>query len=149
MKIILGADHGGWQMKEEIRMWLTRLRQGYGEGKDMGAIKQNPNDDYVDFAVLVAKELDKDGEAKGLLFCRNGIGMVITANRFGGVRCGVGFNVQAVEKGRSDDDINCLAIPSEYVSLEMVKEMIEVFLKTEFKMEERYERRLLKLGLIK
>lgn len=145
MKIILGADHGGWQMKEKVKSWLAESNYDVA---DMGAIEQNQSDDYVDYAVLVAKELDKDDEAKGVLFCRNGLGMVITANRFGGVRCGVGFNVRAVEKGRSDDDMNCLAIPSEYVSLEVVKEMIEVFLKTEFKREERYKRRLLKLSRI-
>lgn len=139
MKIILGADHGGWQMKEKVKRWLS------GEVKDMGALEENKNDDYVDFAVLVAKELEKNSESKGILFCRNGFGMVIAANRFSWVRCGLGFDVGAVEKGRMDDDINCLAIPADYVDLKKVKEMIGVFLKTKFSEEERYKRRLDKL----
>ncbi|MBU1256621.1 RpiB/LacA/LacB family sugar-phosphate isomerase [Patescibacteria group bacterium] len=142
MKIILGADHGGWQVKEDVKKWLARLRQGYGEVKDMGAMEEIQEDDYVDFAVLVAKELEKNSEAKGILFCRNGFGMVIAANRFSWVRCGLGFDKGAVERGRMDDDINCLAIPADYVDLEKVKEMIEVFLKTKFSEEERYKRRL-------
>jgi ribose 5-phosphate isomerase B len=143
MKIILGADHGGWQMKEEVKGWLV------GEVKDVGAVEETQGDDYVDFAVLAAGELEKDENARGVLFCKNGFGMVIVANRFAGVRCGLAFDKRAVEKGRSDDDINCLAIPSEYVSLEEVKEMIDVFLKTKFSGEERYKRRLDKLKQIK
>ena len=151
MKIMLGADHGGWQMKEDVKGWVegARLRQGYGEVKDVGAVKEDLNDDYVDFAMEVARELEKDGGVRGVLFCKNGFGMVITANRFGGVRCGVAFDVGAVRRGRTDDDINCLAVPAEYVELDKVKEMIKVFLETKFNGEERYERRLSKLKLIK
>jgi ribose 5-phosphate isomerase B len=154
MKIYLGADHGGWQMKEEVKKWLGEKEY---EVKDMGAIEENKDDDYVDFAVLVAKELSRpkvkdsgqNSEARGILFCRNGFGMMITANRFDGVRSGLGFSKKAVEKGRLDDDINCLAIPADYVETEQVKEMVEVFLKTGFSGEERHMRRLLKLKQIK
>ncbi|MBU1071240.1 RpiB/LacA/LacB family sugar-phosphate isomerase [Patescibacteria group bacterium] len=142
MKIILGADHGGWRMKEEIKRWLKN--EGH-EVLDRGAFEKDDNDDYVDFAVLVAKELEKNSKAKGILFCRNGFGMVIAANRFSWVRCGLGFDKGAVERGRMDDDINCLAIPADYVDLKKVKEMIGVFLKTKFSEEERYKRRLDKL----
>ena len=65
------------------------------------------------------------------LFCRNGFGMVIAANRFAGIRCGLGFEVEAVRKGRIDDDINSLSIPSDYVDEVSVRRMIEIFLKEE------------------
>ena len=146
MRIVLGADHGGLKMKEDVKEWLGE--KGY-EVKDVGAKEKVEDDDYVDFAVLVAKELQEADKTKGFLFCRNGFGMVIAANRFGEVRCGLGFDVKAVEKGRMDDDINCLAFPADYVDLEKVKEMIGVFLETELNGDERYKRRLLKLSLIK
>ena len=146
MKIILGADHGGWQMKKDVTEWLKE--NGY-EVKDVGAVEEKKDDDYVDFAMLVAEEIQGGGEAKGGLFCKNGFGMVMAANRFTGVRCGLGFDKRAVEKGRMDDDINCLAIPSEYVDIYKAKEMISVFLKTDFSGEERYKRRLFKLASIK
>ena len=133
-------------MKESLKAWLTE--EG-NEVIDVGAVLENKNDDYVDFARLVAEELTIDSTAKGILFCRNGFGMVMTANRYSTVRCGFGFDVRAVEKGRKDDDINCLAVPAEYVDLEKLKEMIGVFLETSFSNEERYMRRLSKLKLIK
>ena len=146
MKVVLGADHGGWKMKEEVKVWLEK---GGHEVVDMGALEEVLNDDYVDFASLVGKELEKDKDMRGVLFCRNGFGMVIAANRFGGVRCGFGFDKGAVGKGRIDDDINCLSIPSEYVDFGKVKDMIKVFLEVEFSGEERYKRRLSKLALVK
>jgi ribose 5-phosphate isomerase B len=146
MKIVLGADHGGWQMKEDVKEWLGE--KGY-EVKDVGAKEKVQDDDYIDFAVLAVKELQEADKTKGFLFCRNGFGMVIAANRFGGVRCGLGFDAKAVEKGRMDDDINCLAFPADYVELESVKEMIEIFLETELNEDEKYKGRLSKLNLIK
>lgn len=142
MRIVLGADHGGWQVKEDVRNWL--ITGGY-EVIDVGARELQSNDDYVEYAVLLAKELEKDGRARGVLFCRNGFGMVIAANRFKNVRCGLGFDKKAVEKGRLDDDVNCLAIPAEYVKIKKIKKMIEVFLETGFSGKERYKRRLSKL----
>lgn len=142
MKIVLGADHGGWQMKEDVESWLKE--EGY-EVVDVGAVEENLDDDYVDFAKLVVAELERDVKARGVLFCRNGFGMVMTANRFEDIRCGLGFSEKAIEKGRTDDDINCLAIPAEYVKFEKVKKMIKVFLEIKFSGEERYKRRLVKL----
>jgi len=149
MKIVLGADHGGWQMKEQVKDWLMDkiLKQVQDDSAvvDVGATEKVEGDDYVDYAVEAVREIEKDDENRGVLFCRNGFGMVIAANRFKGVRCGLAFNVEAVRRGRVDDDINCLAIPADYVDLEQVKKMIEVFLKTKFSREERYERRLSRL----
>ena len=81
-----------------------------------------------------------------VLFCRNGMGMAIAANKRKGVRCGLGFGVEAVRKGRTDDDINALAIPADYSTDEGVKEMVKIFLTTEFSNTERYQSRLEKLG---
>ncbi len=142
MKIILGADHGGFELKEEIKKWLVAQKH---KVVDVGAVKLSPEDDYVDYASLVAEEVAGDEEVRGILFCRNGFGMMIAANRFGGVRCGEAFDIEAVKRGRTDDDINCLSIPSDYLKDGDVKKMIEAFLKTKFSGEERYVRRLYKL----
>lgn len=142
MKIILGADHGGFELKEEIKKWLVTEKY---KVMDVGASELDQEDDFVDYAAMVAEEVADDPEARGILFCRNGFGMMITANRFSGVRCGEAFDIEAVKRGRTDDDINCLSVPADYVKNGDVKKMIEVFLKTEFSGEERYERRLAKL----
>ena len=150
MKIILGADHGGFTLKEEIKKWLVTEKY---EVVDVGATGLDPEDDFVEYAELVAEEVAGNpsagsGQVMGILFCRNGYGMMIAANRFQGVRCGEAFDVTAVKKGRSDDDINCLSVPSDYIKDGEVKKMIEVFLKTEFSGEERYKRRLWKLEML-
>ncbi len=140
MRVILGADHGGFEIKEKLVPFL--------EGKnyvveDMGAYQQTGDDDYVDYAKKAMLEMNEAD--RGILLCRNGMGMCIVANKFKGVRCGLGFGLQGVRKGRTDDDINVLAIPVDYVSFEAIKEMVEIFLKTEFSTEERYIRRTKKI----
>lgn len=141
MRVVLGADHGGFKLKEEIKRWLA---EKYEVG-DVGASGLDPEDDFVEYAVLVAEEVAEDGEARGILFCRNGYGMMIAANRFPGVRCGEAFDLEAVRRGRTDDDINCLSVPADYIKDGEVKKMIETFLTTEFSGEEKYKRRLGKL----
>jgi ribose 5-phosphate isomerase B len=116
--------------------------KGY-EVEDMGAYQQSGDDDYVDYAQKAVLE-KKDGD-RVILLCRNGMGMCIVANKFKGVRCGLGFGLQGVRKGRIDDNINALAIPTDYVSFEGVKEMIEIFLTTEASTEEKYSRRIKKI----
>lgn len=140
MRLILGADHGGFELKEKIKMWLAD--EGY-EVVDMGAINLVDGDDYVDYAKNAVREAKSDDRM--ILFCRNGFGMMMAANRFAGVRCGLAFDVEAVRKGRTDDDINGLAIPADYIDDVKVREAIEVFLKEEFLDGENYKRRIMKL----
>lgn len=140
MKVILGADHGGWKVKEMVRLWLEELHY---QVVDVGALNIDSDDDYVDYAVKAVEE--SKGENRILLFCRNGMGMAITANKKRGIRCGLGFGLEAVRKGRLDDDINALAIPADYCTDEGVKEMVKIFLETEFSTQERYQKRIEKL----
>lgn len=143
MRVILGADHGGFQVKEKAKTWVGEL--GF-EVFDVGSDVLNQDDDYVDFAMKAVLEM-KEGD-RLILFCRNGMGMEIVANKRKGVRCGLGFGPEAVRKGRQDDDINALAIPADYCTDEGVKEMIKIFLTTEFSSTDRYKSRLEKLGKI-
>lgn len=144
MKVWLGTDHRGYGKKEEVKKWLKD--EGY-EVEDVGVFSGKDRVDFVDFAILVASELEEDGKDRGVLFCGNGFGMVMAANRFKGVRCGFGFDVKAVMKGREDDDINCVAVPADYMEIEEIKKMVRVMLETEFSGEERYKRRIEKLSL--
>ncbi len=144
MKVYLGADHGGFELKEKIKQWLSL--KGL-EIEDLGADKLESEDDYVDYALKVAQAVSTTS-ARGLLFCRNGFGMMIAANRWLGVRCGLAFDPKAVGRGRSDDDINCLSLPADYLNLDQAKTMIEVFLETPFSDQEKYIRRIEKLEAI-
>lgn len=144
MKIYLGADHGGFKLKEEIKKWLIEKKF---KVEDVGAVKLDEEDDFVDYAELVANEVAGTDD-RGILFCRNGFGMTMAANRFTGVRCGIGVDVEMIKKGRSDDDINCLSIPADYIDLEKTKKIIDTFLTERFSEDERYKRRLYKLEML-
>lgn len=141
MHVILGSDHGGFGLKEKVKVWL--IDEGY-KVNDCGAFSLVDDDDYVDYAKAAVKEA-VEGEDRMILFCRNGFGMSITANRFKGVRCGLAFDKEAVRRGRADDDINGLSIPADYVDEALVREMIKIFLTEEFVNSEKYTRRIMKL----
>ena len=141
MKVILGADHGGFEMKESIKKWL--INDGYTV-EDVGSENLVEGDDYVDYAKRAIQTVTTSGD-RVLLFCRNGFGMVMTANRFSGVRCGLAFDTEAVRKGRTDDDINALSIPSDYVDEVLAMRMIKVFLTEGMSRDEKYKRRIMKL----
>jgi len=128
-------------LKEKIRVWL--LDGGY-EVVDVGATSLAPDDDYVDYAKAAVKEAVSSDD-RVVLFCRNGFGMMIAANRFVGVRCGLAFGEEAVVKGRTDDDINCLSVPADYVDEVLVQRMIKIFLTERFADGENYKRRVMKL----
>jgi ribose 5-phosphate isomerase B len=141
MRVILGTDHGGFELKEKIKLWLGD--KGY-EVVDIGASSLEENDDFVDYAkkAVLESEGKKD---RVVLFCSNGFGMSIAANRFVGVRCGFAFDKEAVRRGRADDDINCLAVPAMYLDEVSIIEMIDIFLTEKFSDEEKYKRRINKL----
>lgn len=140
MRIILGADHGGFLVKEIIKQELKS--QGI-EILDVGAESLIEDDDFVDYAKKAVLEY-KTGDMI-VLFCRNGFGMEIVANRARGIRCGVGFDEKAVTRGRTDDDINCLSIPADYLEIEQTKKIVETFLHTGFSGDQRYLRRINKI----
>ena len=70
MRIILGADHGGFELKEEIKKWLTEEKH---DVSDVGATGLNPEDDFVEFAEAVAEGVAGSDNARGILFCRKGL----------------------------------------------------------------------------
>ncbi|KKT51425.1 MAG: hypothetical protein UW64_C0024G0008 [Microgenomates group bacterium GW2011_GWC1_44_37] len=128
-------------MKESIKKWLTA--EGYTV-EDVGSENLVEGDDYVDYAKRAIQVVTSSGD-RVILFCRNGFGMVMTANRFSGVRCGLAFDTEAVRKGRTDDDINALSIPSDYVDEVLAMRMIKVFLTEGMSRDEKYKRRIMKL----
>ena len=143
MKVYLGADHRGFKLKEELRVWLLENKISV---EDLGAFEYNSNDDYPLFAQAVAKnvaaDLEKDAGVRGIVICGSGVGVDIVANKVNHIRSGLAVSAKQVEEARKDDDINILAIPSDFVSGEEAKKIIEVFLKTKFSKEEKKIRRL-------
>lgn len=140
MKIYIGADHRGYQLKEFLKDKLTDH-----DVIDMGALEHVPTDDAVDFAALVAQKVAGDQEARGVLICGSGAAMCIAANKIGGIRCSVGHSVEEVKASRHDDDLNVLALSADFISQEEAVDIVKVFLDTEFAPEERFIRRIAKI----
>jgi ribose 5-phosphate isomerase B len=140
--IYIGADHRGYDLKRELLDWLRS--NGY-EAQDCGAIEYNKDDDFVDFALKVANEVAGQEGKRGVLICGSGAGVEIAANKVHGIRCGLGLNPEQVKHIREADDINILALASDYTSGKQAADMMETFLKTEYDPAERHERRLNKI----
>jgi len=142
MKIFIGADHRGFELKSKLIDWLTS--NGH-EAEDCGAFEYNKGDDASDFSAAVARKILENSGSLGIVICGSGAAVDITANRFRGVRCGLGLERGQVEHMRGWDHINILALPADSLGFDSAKGLVDVFLKTEEKSEERMIRRIKKL----
>lgn len=152
MKIYLATDHGGFELKENIKKYLKDKslpagRQGY-EVEDCGAYDLNPIDDYPDFISKVGEKISEDPKSFGIIFGKSGEGECIVANKFKNVRAVVAFSKENVSLTRVDNDANILCIGSQFISYDLAKEMIDIFLNTEFSNEDRHIRRINKIKQI-
>jgi len=144
MKIYIGADHNGWQMKNELREWL--IGEGY-EVEDMGPAEFAQDDDYPDYGFRVAEAVaaDSTGQSYGILLCGSGVGMSVVADKVKGIRAAVIHNVDIAKAAQRDDDINVLALGALYIDTEKAKQIIQTWLSTTFSKEERHVRRVGKI----
>ena len=142
VKIYLGSDHGGFGLKEEIKIWLAE--NGYGV-EDMGAYELAGDDDYPDFIIPVAEAIAEGSGSLGIILGRSGNGEAIAANKVRGVRAALCTNVEMARKAREHNDANILSIGADYVDENLAKEIVKTFLETNFSGEERHKRRLEKI----
>lgn len=139
MKIYIGSDHRGYELKEKIAKWLFELNK---EFLDLGAVTLDPSDDYTKYATEVASLVSKNEGSRGVLLCGSGVGVEVMANKFDGVRAAIGKSVNQIKAGRNDDDMNILVIASDFTTEKEAKAMLIAFLETKFSGKARYERRL-------
>ncbi len=143
MTIFIGADHRGHEMKNRL---IEYLQEKNIRVEDLGAYEYNPEDDYPDVGKKVAEAvLQKPDEFFGILLCGSGVGVTIVANRFKGIRCALGFNEEQVKHTRENDNANILSLPSDFVDFEKAKTLVDIFISTEAKKDEKYIRRVKKL----
>lgn len=139
--IALGADHAGYDFKENIKKLLASL--GY-EFKDFGTMSSESTD-YPDYAHKVAEVVSR-GEAEfGILVCGTGIGMSIVANKHKGVRAAVVESVPAAKLSREHNNANILALGARIIPWETAAEIIKTFLSTKFE-GGRHQRRIDKIN---
>ncbi len=146
MVIYIGADHRGFQIKEQLKTFL--LGNGWSV-HDVGAKELIPDDDYIDYAKAVSEKVSVDPrESRGILICGNGVGMDIVANKFNQVRSVLGISPDHVLTSRADDDTNILSLAADFIDGETAKKMVSIWLQTPFSEKERHTRRLEKIRQI-
>lgn len=139
MRIYLGADHRGFELKEQLKQWLVDNEY---EIEDVGDFVFNPDDDYIDFALKVAESIEgSSDDSRGILICGSGHGVEMVANRFPHVKAILGYNDEVTVQGREHEDANILVLASDWVNTEEAIERVRMFLTAEKRADARYERR--------
>lgn len=141
--IYLGTDHGGYELKEEIKSWLV---QNNYEVEDLGAYSLNPEDDYPDFIIPVAQKVALDSQNLGIVIGRSGNGEAIAANKVTGIRAALCLNQEMAKKAKEHNNANILSLGADYMSIDEAKQIVRVFIETPFSNEERHLRRIEKIN---
>jgi len=143
MKIALGSDHAGFELKEDLRSYLAQMKI---DALDLGTYSED-SVDYPDVAVKVAEMVAQGEVERGLLICGTGIGMSIVANRFARVRAALCHDLYTARISREHNDANILALGGRLIGKGLAREILRVWLETEFQ-GGRHERRLNKIAAL-
>jgi len=143
MKIAIGSDHAGFELKEQLR---ERLAARGLEVVDFGT-DSPASTDYPDYAAKVGHEVAAGAADRGILVCSSGVGMSIAANKVHGVRAALGYNPDEVRFTRAHNNANVIAFGARYTTLDQADEMIGIFLDTPFD-GGRHQRRVDKIAAL-
>lgn len=144
MKIYIGADHNGYELKAHLESFLKR--SGH-EIVDAGDVKRDPDDDFPQFAGRAVSMLlgDHEPDARAILICGSGQGMCMAANRFKGVRACLCWNLTEARLSRNDDDANVLCLSARSLDNQQAEAIVLTWLATPFAGAPRYKRRIAEL----
>jgi RpiB/LacA/LacB family sugar-phosphate isomerase len=142
VRVVIGADHAGYQMKEFLKRELQSLGH---EIEDVGTFDPKQPDDYPDFAAAVGGAVQAGRAERGILVCGSGVGASVAANKLPGVRAGLCHDTYSARQGVEHDDVNVLVLGSRVVGTELARELVRSFLASKFSGEERHVRRLEKV----
>lgn len=126
--IVIGCDHGGYKLKEEVKRYL--IEKGI-ECNDVGTYSEE-SVHYPEYAAKVAKEVSLGNADKGIVICRSGLGVSMVANKFKGVRCAPCYQETTAKFSRMHNDANVLALGADYVTVNEAICIVRMFIATEF-----------------
>ena len=144
MRIAIGSDHAGFELKQEVGAYLRQL--GY-DVLDLGTHSTAPVD-YPDFAEAVGLAVTEGKGDRGILICGSGVGASVAANKIPGVRAAVCHDTYSAHQGVEHDDMNVLVLGGRIIGVEMARELVRAFVGARFTEEERHVRRLKKVNAI-
>jgi RpiB/LacA/LacB family sugar-phosphate isomerase len=141
MRVVFGADHAGFELKEALKV-------GVGAAdfqiEDVGTCSLQPVD-YPDIAAALATSVLREAGARGVLICGSGVGASVAANKVRGIRAAICHDTYSAHQGVEHDDMNVLVLGGRVIGVELAKELVMAFLNARFTHEERHERRLKKI----
>ena len=144
MKIAIGADHAGFELKEHVKRLLLEMKH---QVLDLGT-HDTKAVDYPDFAEAVALAL-RDGRAeRGILICGSGVGASVAANKIPGVRAGLCHDHYSAHQGVEHDDMNVLVMGGRVIGVAVAAELVRAFVDSKYTGEDRHQRRLEKVNAI-
>ncbi|MPZ77597.1 MAG: ribose 5-phosphate isomerase B [Deltaproteobacteria bacterium] len=141
MRVVIGADHAGFELKQLIGEHLRRA------GHTVIDVGTNSKDavDYPDYAEVLGKVILAGEAERGVLICGSGVGASVAANRIPGIRAGLCHDTYSAHQGVEHDDMNVLVLGARVIGSELAGELVERFLAAQFNHEERHRRRLDKI----
>lgn len=143
MNLFIASDHGGYHLKKRIIRFIEKEQEG--KIIDIGPTEYDEDDDYPDYIIPLAKEVVKKN-GRGIVICKNGVGVCIAANKVPGIRAGIGYNTMAAETMMTDDNTNILCLAAKGISEDLALVIVKRWLATEFSNADRHVRRLKKVA---
>ncbi len=143
-RLFLSADHRGFAEKQRLLGVLSKIDTNY-EVIDLGPTTLQPDDDFNDASLAMARAIRENPNSLGILICGSGQGVCIQANRFKGVRAIFGYSPELVKVGREHDNANVLCLSSDHMTTAAINKVVAIFLGTHFLPKERYIRRIRRL----
>src|ERR1041384_481989 len=141
MRIVVGADHAGFEIKQTIAGYLRHLEH---DVIDIGTDSDRPVD-YPDFAEAAAKTISDGAAERGVLICGSGVGASVAANKIPGIRAGLCHDTYSARQGVEHDDMNILVLGARNKCVALARELVKAFLGATFSTEERHRRRVGKI----
>lgn len=142
MKIVIGSDHAGFQLKNAMGDAIRALGHSV---LDIGAFNENPSD-YPDFAEAVGRAILEGKAERGVLICGSGVGVSVAANKMIGIRAAVCHDTYSAHQGVEHDQMNVLVLGSRVIGEKLAEDLVKAYLGAQFTDEERHKRRLAKVA---
>ena len=143
--LYIAADHAGHALKKYLTRYLEK--QLKRECVDLGAKEYDKEDDFPDYAFVLAKKVSEDPDNVGILICGSGQGVCMAANKVHGIRAMLGYSIESAEWGRKHDHANVLCLAGRVLSEEHATAIVKTFLETEKNHQEKYVRRIQKISI--
>ena len=145
MRVGICADHGGFNLKQEV---AAALRAAGHDVVDFGAHQLESGDDYPDFVLPLARAVAAEEVERGIAICGSGVGACIAANKVTGVRAALVHDFFSAHQGVEDDDMNMVCMGGRVIGYYLAWDLIRAFLAARFTGEERFRRRLAKIAAL-